>query len=149
MTGSKAYADVVSQLGKEKMEADTDVAEKATLAGKDFAESDRQFWLQGLQAAESGKKADTLLAMNAEQNAFNNTYKLGALGVANSETQGIAGRWTSKTIMDQIGKMGDTATGLAYLYGMNKSPSQSTLPAGTGYTNSFLNPGQSYMSYPS
>lgn len=117
MLGSKAYADTISELNSEKLEVDTDIAEKSALAKETLASNDKAFWLQGVTALDSGIRADQALETQRAQNAAN---------IANQGTAATMGGYYAqnnanyqKWLAQQAGvrDVTNTATGLAFLYG--------------------------------
>lgn len=62
MTGSRADVDLRAERGKEKSRIDTDIAEKAVLAGESLAKADRDYYTNTLNMIDAGQRSDAVLA---------------------------------------------------------------------------------------
>jgi len=127
LTGSKAYADILSELNKEKTEADTDISEKAALAKEELANTDRNYWLTVLQNMDAGARADTLESMQRQKIAQEgaNQATAGLMGAYAADASAKLTSWKERMENLRTGgnTLSNTATGLAFLYGYNKGGS--------------------------
>ena len=125
LTGSKAYVDALAKLQEEKLRADADVAEKATLAKESLLKSDRDYWLNVLGQIDAGARADTLAALQQYQMAQRateaaNANLLSTYGLlTNAQLQNWAARQQQLQNLSTTGM--NTATGLAFLYGFTNN----------------------------
>jgi len=118
--GSRAYVDSMTDLNREKMEADRDIANAAIMAREGLAQQDKAYWLQALNAMNNAKNADAAMAINraqlGAQIASQGTAALKAQqDVLNSQRYL---KWQQKANLAT--NLSDTASGLAFLYGYNK-----------------------------
>ncbi len=135
--GSKAYVDSMAKLREEKATTDTDIARQAVLAKENLASTDRQFWLNELNALESQGNTEYAQALEGQRTAQQgaNMGTAAVLGSYNASVNPTIDLW--KTRMAQNASdtqtLGNTAAGLAFLYGFRNSAKN----AGTGGTDPF------------
>lgn len=122
MLGSKAYADIVGDLNKSKLDADTEIAQKATLAKETLANTDKTYWANMLNAIESNNRADYLAELQGSSTAASNTSAANAVqaGSTASANSASLSKWQTELQANQAltQNLMDTSTGLAFLYGM-------------------------------
>ena len=132
MTGSKAYADMKSQMSKDKLTADTSIAENAEMAGEQLMSNKKQETLNVLNAVDASKNADYAKALQDEALANNASGSLTAAryGAYNAEQNNALQKWGIETAMNQnlTKTMSDTSRGLAFLYGYGSKGSMGSTP---------------------
>lgn len=148
LAGSRAYVDSMAELTKDKERMDTEIGERAVLAREDLMDRDRRYWMDLAGALDSGASRQSVQAMESARLAQ------GPLAGVNQGLGAMYGggmsaslaNWDDKMLRyrsDARGQIGNTLSGLAYLYGMNsKSPkaANSSLYTKTG-TNTYSTPG--------
>lgn len=144
MMGSRAYADTMGQMEKEKLKADVNIAQQGQLAKNELANVDRNYWLNVLNSIDSGARADAVVGMQksqaANQAALGGTAAQMGQYMANSQNQW--NKWNADMARQQgmINTINNGASGLMYLYGYggrgggsynygNVSALNTTLPA--------------------
>lgn len=121
MTGSRAYVDTLGARREEKLQADVDIANSATLAKETLGQMDRSYWLNTLNSLDSGARADATLSMNkaqvANQGAIQGTAAI--MGQYGANSLNAMNKWEAQLSQHQAGvnSITNTATGLAFLYG--------------------------------
>jgi hypothetical protein len=121
LTGSRASVDLAAETQKNKTFADTDIAEKATLAKEGLAQADKNQWLGILNSLDAGGRADAALA---SQNAYT------ANNIANSANAQLLARYAAaqnaygfdvakNSALTNAGFNAAGGLGMAYLYGKN------------------------------
>lgn len=135
MTGSRAYADTVSNLARDKQATDVDIAQRATLAKEDLAAQDRNYWLTVLNSLDSGARADTALAIEKSGLASNAAAQgtSGIMAAYGADSLNQMRKWEGQMQQNAnlTNNLMDTSSGLAFLYGYDKrtnvlSPKKST-----------------------
>jgi hypothetical protein len=129
--GSRAYADTMGELAKEKLEADTDIAQKAFLTKEDLAARDRGWWQSILAHIDSGAASDAALALQRQHQATQ-ASQIGTdamMNAYNIKAQASLAKWQAdlerrKELRNSI--IG-AAAGLLYLYGLGKPLMASSL----------------------
>ncbi len=121
MLGSKAYADTMAELNSDKLDLDTDIAQKATLAREELADADRTYWLNALTSLDNSDNADQALSLQRQQTSMQAASAgSSALAAKNQlETSSKLTAWQAKqeALNNMSSNLTSTATGLAFLYG--------------------------------
>lgn len=118
MFGSRAYADTMGLMSREKRRQDLDVSDKAFFGGEALAQQDFANWMQQLGFSEDANRFRKNYGLAREQNAL--------AGVGRSQTgsqaswnQGMQGELLQDQQQQQFNDtLLDTSGGLAYLYGL-------------------------------
>lgn len=121
MYGSRAYVDALKENTKEKLEADTDVAEKATLAGEQLLTQRKADELATLNAMNSTDQLNVAQAYQKQAQANNTVNQANATqaGLYAANNSNILNKWQTQATLHnaQTQTLSNTATGLAFLYG--------------------------------
>lgn len=121
MFGSKAYADMMSELGEQKIGMDKDIANASVLARENLATQDKNYWLSALNTLDNAENADNALALQKAQNAANiatqSTASLNAGDALLNSSRYANWQTKANTINSIANNLSDTSTGLAFLYG--------------------------------
>ena len=121
MYGSRAYADTIGEMEKEKLKADVDIAQKGELAKNELGNVDRNYWLNVLNSLDAGARADSVVGMQKAQAA--NQAAIGGsatlMGRYAAESQNQWNKWNADTArnMGYANTASNAAGGLMYLYG--------------------------------
>lgn len=121
MTGSKAAVDLQTQLVQQKANEDVNIANQAQMAAQGLKQQDEQNYLNVLNSLDSGARTDTALEM--QQQGLTNQEAQGATADLYSQYKASVDptlqQWQIKqaNMNDLTKNIGNTAVGLAYLYG--------------------------------
>lgn len=123
--GSSAYVDRMTRLDREKLEADTDVGQRAILAKEELRRADQDFSLRTIAELDAGRRSDALIGLEREL-AATRTANLGSSALMAGYTANQDARLKQWAVemersRDISNKALDTATGLAFLYGYPKA----------------------------
>jgi len=128
MTGSKAYADTISQLAQDKQAADVDIANKAVLAKEQLAQADKDYWLRTIAELDAGRRTDYLMQLQQQQAAAQAAAQgtAGLLANYNADSMNQFRKWEAQMEKNRYmtNTMLDTASGLAFLYGYYNKPTK-------------------------
>lgn len=131
MMGSKAYADIMSELAKQRGEAEQEIAQRATLAKEELAQKDREFWLQTLGQLDAGVKTDTLLELQKAKQAADVVQQANAAleGQYRAQMLNALQKMQQQNVWTNLfSNLGNTAAGLMYLYGKANAGTLSSTP---------------------
>ncbi|WP_298272752.1 hypothetical protein [Geobacter sp.] len=121
MFGSRAYVDTKSELAKDKLATDTDIANQATMAKESLANNDRQFWAGMLDQIDSGARADKITTAQINQSAASTAAQnyAGTLGYYSAKNANRLAEWEAKQARSAsyVNAGSNLAGGLLYLYG--------------------------------
>jgi len=117
MFGSRAYVDTISEIDKNRKEADVDISRQATLAKHDLASRDKAEWLGTLSYLDAGGRAD--LAQNLNQSSASTQAAIGGTALLqNAKNQNTSNALALSQLNNQrTANISNTAAGLAFLYG--------------------------------
>jgi hypothetical protein len=139
MFGSRAYADSMGLLSREKRAQDLNIANTAYLGAEDLAQRDINNWMGQTELAEGVNQNRRNFGLEKENLALAGVGRSQG-GVNANWNQGMQGAQLYRKDQNQWNNMmTDTAGGLAYLYGLGgKSPSSTASPGvnlqGKGYS---------------
>lgn len=125
MMGSKAYADMMSDLNEQQIGMNTDIATASELAKENLASQDKSYWLSALNALNNQKNADAAIGIQKAGIAANNTAQGTAALSANNALLNSSryANWQNKinSLNNLSSSLGNTSSGLAFLYGYKGS----------------------------
>lgn len=129
--GARAYVDSMTELNKDKSNIDTDIAQKAALAKEQLRQTDQNSYLRTLAQLDAGTKEDALIALE-RVNAASRVANAGTAAIMagyNADSNNILKRWDIEAQNNRASTKyyGDTAAGLAYLYGITKNTGENRL----------------------
>ncbi len=139
--GARAYVDSMTELNKDKSNIDTDIAQKAALAKEQLRQTDQDSYLRTLAQLDAGTKEDALIALE-RVNAASRGANAGTAAIMagyNADSNNILKRWDIEAQNNRVNTKyyGDTASGLAYLYGITKNTNKGGSPVGGGNQGGF------------
>jgi lipase chaperone LimK len=124
MTGSRANVDTQSELTRQKLATDVDIAAKAEVAKEALAAQDKSEWLGTLGYLESAGSSKTAQQLAAAQAAGQQTSSANAANMAriNATNAGLLSTYQNDLYkyQTQTSAVNNVLGGLAYLYGYNK-----------------------------
>lgn len=136
MTGSRANVDTQSELTRQKLATDVDIAAKAEVAKEALAAQDKSEWLGTLGYLESAGSSKTAQQLAAAQAAGQQTSSANAANLAatNATNAGLLSTYQNDLYkyQTQTSAVNNVLGGLAYLYGYNKGTTKTENPVYTG-----------------
>jgi len=124
MTGSRANVDTQSELARQKLATDVDIAARAEVAKEALAAQDKSEWLSTLGYLESAGNSKTAQQLAAAQAAGQQTSSANAsnLAATNAYNSGLLSTYQNElnAYLTQTRAVNNVLGGLAYLYGYNK-----------------------------
>jgi hypothetical protein len=123
MFGSRAYVDMLAELDRNKREADVGIANEAAMAKESLIQNDRAYWLNAINAIESGRGADHLRTLQDQEMGIRGAMAgtQPRMEAWRGNTEAALAKYNAQANMygAQTGAVGN-AVGLAAMYGMYK-----------------------------